>query len=177
MKQQPKYNKKLFLVGMMGTGKSTVGKLIAKKINLQFLDTDLWIEKKNDSSVENIFQNHGESHFRHLEKNLVECQLPEEPCVVSCGGGLCIADGMMEVLKCKGIVVCLWATPKEIAGRLASNNERPLLKGANLQSKISEILEKRRVKYLSADHVIKTDGLPTNQVAEQVIELLDSSVD
>ena len=89
------FNQKLFLVGMMGTGKTAVGLQFSRKYNLSFYDTDQEIEKMTGCSIPEIFANQGESEFRKMEQTVIDSLLTEESCIISCGGGLCIPDGMI----------------------------------------------------------------------------------
>ena len=171
------HTKILFLVGMMGTGKTTIGQLVAEKMNFKFIDTDDWIEKQNAMSVSEIFNSKGEIFFRSQEKAFILDQLPLRSCVVSCGGGLCIANGMMDLLKSKGTVICLWASDREIIKRISKDNLRPLLGHLDPSKQVREILQKRSNIYLSSDHVVETDGLNPSQVAHSVVDLFSSSQD
>ena len=101
----------------MGTGKSTVGEILAQMLEMDFVDSDWEIEKKSKMSISQIFNTFGEDHFRKLEREFVEDGHPVKNCVVACGGGLCVPVGMMENLKLKGLVVCLWTEPETLVER------------------------------------------------------------
>jgi shikimate kinase len=164
--------KKIFLVGMMGTGKSTIGLLLANRLKLNYLDSDQWIESLTSLSIPEIFNSKGESHFRTLEKIFITQELPPERCVISCGGGLCVQPGMMNKLKEKGIVICLWASPDEIVERTRNEKNRPLLATSNPLQKINEILEVRKPIYQTADHIIQTDGLSPDEITQCIQDIL-----
>jgi shikimate kinase len=172
MNNSSQNKKQIFLVGMMGTGKSTIGHLLANYLKLKCLDSDQWIESQTSLSIPEIFKSKGESHFRTLEKIFITQELPRERCVISCGGGLCIHPGMMNTLKSKGIVICLWASPNEIIKRTKDEKGRPLLATSNPSQKINEILEVRKSIYQSADHIVQTDGLLPEEVTQHILDIL-----
>jgi len=172
MNNSSQNQKKIFLVGMMGTGKSTIGLLLAKRLKLDYLDSDQWIESRTSLSVPEIFKSKGESHFRTLEEIFITQELPRQRCVISCGGGLCVQPGMMNKLKEKGTVICLWASPSEIVKRTRNEKNRPLLATSNPFQKINEILEVRKSIYQSADHVFQTDGLSPEEITQRIQAIL-----
>ena len=160
----------LYLIGFMGTGKSSVGKIAAKKIGLTFIDTDQEIENQSGLSISKIFEKHGESKFRELEKEFIQNGHAKSGCLVSCGGGLPITEGMIKTLKDKGMVYCLWANVETIFERTAGNLERPLLQTENPKAEIKSILQKRESVYLTADQIVSTEKRSMNQVAEIIVE-------
>ncbi|NBU86271.1 MAG: hypothetical protein EBS13_02950 [Verrucomicrobia bacterium] len=95
--RKPKRN--IYLIGMMGTGKSTIGEKVARQLSIDFYDSDKEIEKKEGNSVSEIFTKYGELKFRELEQSFIESGHPESNCIVSCGGGLCMIRGMLEKLR------------------------------------------------------------------------------
>ena len=161
----------IFLVGMMGTGKSSVGKLLARELLINFIDTDNEIESKTGMSIEKIFEERGESYFRMLEKELVQKILfRNKVTVVSSGGGLCIQPGMMKLLKKQGWVVCLWASPECIFARIQNDSSRPLLRVPNPLAEIKEIIQSRKNTYRDADYIIETDNQSPNEISSQIKE-------
>ncbi|MEC8043739.1 MAG: shikimate kinase [Verrucomicrobiota bacterium] len=161
----------IFLVGMMGTGKSSVGKLLARDLLIDFIDTDNEIESKTGMSIEKIFEERGESYFRMLEKELVQkILLRNKVAVVSSGGGLCIQPGMMKLLKKQGWVVCLWASPECIFARIQHDSTRPLLRVPNPLAEIKEIIQSRKNTYRDADYIIETDNQSPNEISSQIKE-------
>ena len=111
----------------MGVGKSAFGRRAARELGLRFIDSDHQIEKEQGKKIPEIFANEGESHFRILEHQFIEYGHPETGCVVSCGGGLVVEPGMKELLKQKGVVICLFASAESIIERTSRNKGRPLL--------------------------------------------------
>jgi shikimate kinase len=159
----------LYLIGFMGTGKSSAGLLTAQKLNLQFIDSDGQIETLIGSSISNIFKIQGEKKFRELEKKFIQSGHPQTGCVVSCGGGLPIPEGMVEILKSKGKVFSLHASLETIVERTSKNDSRPLLQSVNLRNEIKSLLRKREPRYLLADQVISTEQRRTEQVADEIV--------
>ncbi len=153
----------------MGTGKSTVGRKVATLLKYQFIDSDLAIEKKENATVKDIFSEKGEPYFREQEKVFVEEGHPRSGCVVSCGGGLVVAEGMIERLKKIGVVVCLHASAESIFKRLEGDASRPLLNTANPASKIKELLDLRLPYYQKANVGIHTDGRSVQALANNVV--------
>jgi shikimate kinase len=162
----------LYLVGLMGTGKTTLGKMLAKNLGMNFLDSDQEIEKAVKKNVSQIFHQKGEAHFRSLEKDFISHGHPQENCLVACGGGLCIPQGMMESLKERGKVVCLWASVTTLVERTSSDKTRPLLQNTNPLSALQELLNQREERYKEADILIETDNLSPVQVVELIISKL-----
>src|SRR4051812_8172478 len=104
----------LYLVGFMGTGKSTVGRLVAQKLGFAVFDSDHEIEQREGRSIPEIFAKDGEPAFRALERRFIEEGHPASRVVVSCGGGLVVPIGMLELLQAKGVVICLHASLETI---------------------------------------------------------------
>jgi len=159
----------IYLIGMMGTGKTSVGKLLAQRLGMEFLDSDCSIERKIGLEIKQIFQAEGESKFRALEDEFITSGHPVDGCIVSCGGGLVAIDGMMAKLKSKGIVVCLWANSETIFDRVKNDRSRPLLQVKNPLLEIQRIINRRQEIYLKANLVIDTDTLKENEVVDAII--------
>ena len=168
-KLQP-IQKNLFLVGMMGTGKSTIGKILAQRLSMKFIDSDSEIEKESGFSIPEIFSDQGESTFRNMERTFINQINQDQPAVIACGGGLCIPAGMMELLKSKGHVICLLANPTTLIGRTQKDSNRPLLQVAQPLQALEKLLQERDGRYREADTIIDTDELLPEQVVERIIE-------
>ena len=130
----------------MGTGKTAVGQLAAKMLGLSFLDSDLEIEKKYRTSISQVFKTDGEIGFRKMEKDFIQSGHPKSGCLISCGGGLPIAEGMIEMLKNNGKVFTLWASPRQFLNVSKKNSSRPLLQTEDPFSKITELVVRKRAK-------------------------------
>jgi shikimate kinase len=149
--------KNIVLVGFMGTGKTEVGILLAKKLNMNFIDTDELIEEREKDRIVRIFEE---------VSNLKNC-------VIAVGGGAIIREKNYLNLKKNGILICLTATPEEIYKRTLPKKDRPLLlKSKNVIETIKELLEMRKVYYDKADYKIDTTKKSIEEVANEIIEIL-----
>jgi shikimate kinase len=157
------------LVGFMGVGKSSVGRMIAEQLGFTFLDTDEAIEERTGKSITQIFAELGEPVFRDLEKRLVAELATREKLVVSTGGGLAAHAGNMASLKTNSLVVCLWASPEAIYERVKTQTHRPLLVAPDPVAKIKELLAKREPFYRQADVLMNTERRSVKEVAQHVL--------
>lgn len=162
-------DKNLFLIGFMAVGKSHLGRMVADTLGFKFFDTDQMIEEQAGRTISEIFESEGELAFRTMEKALITSGLPESACVVSCGGGLPVPEGMIELLKSKGVVVALFASVDSILERTARNGNRPLLQVNNPEEKIRDLLNERTPIYLDADVSISTDERSTSEIVSSII--------
>lgn len=162
----------IYLIGFMGTGKSAIGRQLAQELDAPFMDSDHVIEASEKRAIKDIFATDGEAHFRQLEKNFVEEGHPQEGCVISCGGGLPIQPGMLELLKERGLVVSLFASVDTILQRTSSNEERPLLNVKNPRKRIEAMLAEREPVYLKADCWITTDKRSIAEIVEHIQRFL-----
>ena len=142
----------------MGTGKSTLGRHLAQQWRCRFLDSDHEIERLAKMRIPEIFAQKGEAEFRRLEREWVETHMPEGGCVVATGGGMVVQEGMAELLKKKGVVVCLFATPETVYRRTSRSSHRPLLQTENPLERIRELLAAREPAYLRSGISVLTDG-------------------
>ena len=164
----------LYLVGFMGTGKSAVGRRVAEKLGFHFIDVDQAIEEEEGLSITQLFAQSGEEAFRELERNFIESGHPDSNCVVSCGGGLSVPSGMPELLKKKGVAVCLWATPEVIYERTKGNSTRPLLNVSDPLSSIRKLLEQREPRYRATGNLVSTVDRGLAAVTEAVLRVYRS---
>ena len=146
----------LILIGFMGSGKSTVGKILAEKPEMKFLDTDLEIEKEQGRSVQVIFSEKGEEYFRKLENEMSKKLSTENNTIISTGGGIILNKENIEYLKKDGVVFFLDVAKKTLYKRLISSKGRPLLEGDELWNKINNVLGETLERYRSsADFIVK----------------------
>lgn len=139
--------KNIILLGFMGTGKTTVGRILAERFGMSFVDMDHLIEAKAGKAVSRIFAEDGEPHFRTLERDLVKELSAKQGLVIGAGGGVVLnADNVKDYAR-SGLVVCLTAGPDVILKRLAGDNSRPLLEGEEKAARILKLLESRRALY------------------------------
>ncbi|MBM4255822.1 MAG: shikimate kinase [Deltaproteobacteria bacterium] len=159
----------------MGTGKSAVGRRVAAHLGRQFFDTDTLIEKETKTSIPNIFAEHGEAHFRTLEKAAIEQVCRKQEVVIATGGGAIVNEENAERLKENGILICLTATPEVILARVQGNADRPLLQGENPLEKIRSLLTTRAEAYARADVTIDTSELDIDRVVEKIVSLVKAT--
>lgn len=155
----------------MGTGKSAVGRAAAQRLGYQFIDSDQAIEESQNRTIKEIFESDGEAAFREMEKSFVQVGHPSERCVVSCGGGLIAQPGILELVKSKGPVVCLLASPRTIYDRVKGNRKRPLLNVENPLEKIEALLKEREPVYRKAGTEVLTDARSIADVAAHVVRV------
>lgn len=165
----------LYLVGFMGVGKSAIGRRVARELGFRFIDSDHQIEKEQGKKIPEIFASEGESHFRQLERQFIESGHPEADCVVSCGGGLVVQPGMKELLKEKGIVICLFASAESIIERTSRNKNRPLLNVPDPAAKVRALLKEREPIYMDSGTCITTEGRTIPEVVRHMIRSYKSS--
>ena len=160
----------LYLVGFMGTGKSAVGRRIAERFKLKFIDSDSEIEKAQGMSIKEIFAKFGEEKFREMEREFIESGHPENGCVVSCGGGLVCREGMPELVKSRGIAVVLFADPEVIYKRVCLSKTRPLLNVPDPKGRICELLQARKDFYMKSGICVSSSG-GVEEVEERVARI------
>jgi shikimate kinase len=173
---------KLILTGFMATGKSSVGPLVARRLGWEFVDVDAVIVTQAGKPIAQIFADHGEAHFRRLEREVVahltgdrrrcpQCHGPH-PEVISTGGGVLLDESNCAALKRAGVIVCLTARPEVVAARVErSKTRRPKLTegGKSALARIKELMDERVDAYARADVQIDTSDLTVDQLADQVI--------
>ncbi|MCC5788350.1 MAG: shikimate kinase [Opitutales bacterium] len=161
----------LYLVGFMGTGKSTHGRALARRLGYRFFDSDQEIEKSQKRPIKTIFAEEGEPYFRKLEQTFIEEGHPPEGCVVSCGGGLVAREGMPEVLQRKGVVIALVASPECILARTSQNPDRPLLQVPDPDQKIRDLLAEREPYYRQAGILVLTDHRRMKEIQNHILRI------
>lgn len=165
--------KNIVLTGFMGTGKSTVGRMLAKRLQYRFVDTDVLIETKQNRSVAQIFEESGEQAFRTLEKEAAAELSGQEGLVIATGGKMLLDPDNLRALSRNGRVFCLVADSAEIISRLTSShvrNKRPLLAAPDPERAIRELLQQRAEAYRQFEQ-IDTTGKSPNQICRYLLEL------
>lgn len=166
----------IFLTGFSGSGKSTIGPLLANSLGYDFLDLDKEIERIADKSINRIFDEKGEEHFRALELSALQRIADRRDLVVSLGGGVLQSDNCFSLVISSGTLVYLHSSPLVLAKRLSHKTDRPLMKGENgerlsreeIEKKIFALLEKREPRYKTAQIMVETD---TKRIGSTVEEL------
>lgn len=159
------------LTGMMGSGKTSAGKLLAKKLGFNFIDVDSEIEKMEKSSVTEIFSQKGEAFFRDIEQRFIQGALKED-CVLSLGGGAFESSDTRNFLLTNSKVVYLKTSAGEILKRIKDSDNRPLLINNMNIDKITEILNLRKNNYEKAHLVVETDNKNIESVVEEITKWL-----
>jgi shikimate kinase len=161
----------LYLVGFMGTGKTTIGRAVAQRLRYRLLDSDHEIERSTGRSIPEIFATDGEPAFRALEREFVETGHPSRGCVVACGGGLVVAPGLLERLQARGVVICLHASIDTILQRTSGNRHRPLLNVEDPRARITALYHAREPIYRRAGTLLLTDRRPASEIIGHVMRI------
>jgi shikimate kinase len=148
----------VYFVGFMGTGKTTVARALAYRLGFEWFDVDERIERARGKTVAQIFAEDGEPAFRAMEREFIEGGLPEKRAAVSCGGGLVVQPGMLDLLKTRGVVICLHASIETILRRTQHGTARPLLNVADPLARIRALYAEREPVYRRAGTLVLTDN-------------------
>lgn len=162
----------IVLVGFMGTGKSTVGKKLARSLSWSFMDTDAQIESREQQSIPEIFREHGEAYFRKVESEVIEQVMNDSKQVVSMGGGAVLLERNREHMLQNGLVIALVASAEAIIERVQGNPDRPLLQG-DLAERVHTMMEQRRGVYDFAPLIIDTEQCSSEEIAAQIMKLIE----
>lgn len=166
----------IFLIGFMGSGKTTVGRALAGMLGVPFADTDEMIETRKGMPVSRIFEQFGEPCFRDLETQTLEL-LDQDggDLVISVGGGLPVRSRNRELMRRIGRVVFLTASEETLIGRLSGSRNRPLLQGVDLRERIRSLSSARQEMYMdAADCLIATDGKTPEEIAREIIRAAEA---
>lgn len=158
----------------MGTGKTSVGKLVASRMKMKFIDMDDVIEQRRCETIPQIFERYGEKFFRELEHELVIELSKTHGLVISTGGGIVLNQANIQIFSQTGVVICLQAEPETVLQRVGNDHHRPLLASPDRLMRIKELLEKRRPYYNAIPYQIDTNHLTVEEVAEKVISIYKS---
>ena len=174
----------IFLTGFSGSGKSTIGPLLANSLGYEFVDLDQSIEKSAEKSITQIFAENGEEFFRALELHSLTELVKQNRLVVSLGGGVLENDQSYALIKKSGTLVYLKSPSKTLARRLCNKTDRPLLRGERgrklsreeIEEKITTILAKREPRYKSADITVETDIKRIGSTVEELTRKIERYV-
>ena len=167
-----KIKKNLVLLGMMGVGKTGIGKYVARRLKIDFFDIDKLIEEKNEMKITEIFKTKGEIYFRKEEEVVTIKYLNKKTSIISLGGGGFINDKIRKKVLSECISVWLNVNLETIYMRLKNSKKRPLVYKNN-QNNIGKIFMKRKKIYSLADHEINCDNLDINQISNKIIKLYE----
>ena len=167
--------KNLVLTGMMGVGKSTVGKNLAQKLSYNFVDIDRTIESREGSTINLIFKNKSESYFRKLENEISLEKLKKKNTVISLGGGAFLNKSIRREVKNTSVSFWLDVDVSELIKRLKKNKKRPLLYNKNLNVTVNKIYLERKKTYSEADYRIKCNFLDPDEIVDKILKLYEKS--
>lgn len=166
----------LWLIGMMGSGKTDVGQRIAELSGRPFIDTDDRIVFESGRSISEMFDTDGETEFRNVEETALRSAAAEPAAVIATGGGAVTSEVNVEVMRRSGTVIYLEADPSTLARRVGTDSRRPLLQGRDPLKAMAEILESREVLYRDAAHAsIPTDDRDLDDVAQEALTVWNES--
>jgi shikimate kinase len=187
MKETAHHKKSLiYLAGFMGSGKSTIGPILANTLGFEFVDIDKFIEKKVQKRIVDIFATEGEQAFRAVEHLSLKEIAARDRCVVSLGGGTIANEENFQLIRESGIIVYLQLSPEEILQRVHHRTDRPLLTSADgtklpkeeIQQRVQDLLQRREEFYSRADVVIQADrkrvGATVDEIARKLRGLVDT---
>ncbi len=163
----------LVLVGMMVAGKSAVGRKLAARLGLPFVDSDAEIEAASGMSIKQFFETHGEPEFRKGEKRVIARLLNGSPCVLSTGGGAFMDPDTRALVRDKAISIWIKAHIDVLVQRAARKEDRPLLQGGDLRTRLESILAVREPIYAEADLMVQSDDRPIDDMVERVLNALE----
>ena len=163
----------IFIVGPMGSGKSTVGKIISDEMFLNFFDTDEEIELRTGASIDWIFDLEGEEGFRGRESDILDEMVKKNSIVLSTGGGIILSDDNRELLSSRGTVFYL-STPISVqVERTAKDKDRPLLKNGDAEEILTKLHKERKAFYEEvSDHIVETENKSSKEVAAEIVSLV-----
>ena len=167
-------NKSLVLTGMMGVGKSTIGRLVAKRLKIKFIDVDKIIEKNEKKSIKRIFEDNGENYFRKLEEKITLKILKNNKSVIALGGGAFINSEIREKVLSTCVSVWLKVDLDKLIKRYNKNDRRPLLNKKNLNTDVKKIYHLRKKIYGLANFKINCDNINKTKIVQKILNLYEN---
>ena len=161
----------IVLIGLPGSGKTTVGRIVAERLHAGFVDVDSVLNRKEGKPIAMIFAEKGEVAFREMERKEVVAALANAPAVLAPGGGWAAQPGALEAAKPAGYIIYLKARPETAAARAAPSGTRPVLMGEDPEARMRLLIKEREPFYSRADAKVETDRQTAEQVAAEVVRL------
>ena len=166
--------KNIYLIGLMGSGKTTLGKILSKKLDKHFYDSDQVIEEKLGVNVPMIFEYEGEAGFREREKDILKELVSKQNIVLATGGGIILSESNRDLLAKNGIVIYLKSNQKDLVLRMKNDKTRPLLKNRNVELTIKKLCLEREPLYEEiADFMVVTKNKRIHEVVNEIIRTID----
>ena len=166
--------KNIYLIGLMGSGKTTLGKILSKKLDKDFYDSDQVIEEKLGVNVPMIFEYEGEAGFREREKDILKELVSKQNIVLATGGGIILSESNRDLLAKNGIVIYLKSNQKDLVLRMKNDKTRPLLKNGNVELIIKKLCQEREPLYEQiADFEIATKNKRIHEVVNEIITIIN----
>ena len=168
-------NKNLILAGMMGVGKSTLGKALSLQLKMKFIDTDAEIEKKESDTINSLFENKGEDYFRKAEKKICLDSIKTPNSIIALGGGAFINEEI-RILALKECI-CFWLDLdlKILKDRLRVSKKRPLLRTGNINERIADMYEQRKKSYNLANYKINCNNKDKNKIIKEIVQIYEKN--
>ena len=161
----------IVLIGLPGSGKTTIGRLVAERLGAGFVDSDMIVVRKMQMPIVRIFATQGEAEFREMEREIMDQALAGPPSVLAPGGGWAVQPGQLEAAKENGFLVYLKTMVTTASKRAASDNTRPMLAGEDPLDQMRKLLKEREPFYNKADAEVKNDTKPAETVADEIVGL------
>ena len=166
----------IFLVGLMGAGKSNIGRRMATRLRLPFLDADTEIEAAAGMSIPDIFETHGEPHFRDGEARVIARLLESGPAVIATGGGAFMREETRNRVRDRAVSIWLKADAEVIMKRVRRRSDRPLLQNADPDATVARLLGEREPVYATADLTILSRDVPHDKIVDECIDALHAKL-
>ena len=164
-----KQSENIFLIGLMGSGKTTIGKILSKNLGKNFYDSDQVVEEKTGVKVPLIFEYEGEVGFRKREESVLQDLVRHKNIVLATGGGIILSRNNCKLLKDNGHVVYLKSTCEDLVDRMSGDKSRPLLQGVDLKKTLENLFSFRDPIYSStSDYILETSNKRTNQITSEI---------
>ena len=167
--------KHLVLIGLPGSGKTTIGRAVAEQLHAGFVDIDSVLVRKEGKPITMIFAEQGEGAFRAMEREAMEVALANPPAVIAPGGGWAAQPGALDGARPRGFFIYLKTRAEVAAARAAPSGTRPLLMGENPEVEMRELFKEREPFYTKADATVQTEAKDVSQIAAEVVRLAQSS--
>ena len=161
----------IILTGFMGTGKTTVGRELARRLQFRFVDMDALLEERQGRTIRQIFESDGEAHFRQLEAAMCRELADQQRCVIATGGGALVDRANLAAFTAHNLVICLDCEPEELWQRLETSQHRPMLDSQDRKTRLLQLLADRTPAYAAVPYHIDTTQITVAETAEQAHEL------